>query len=77
MLAADIDVTSNPLLSNEISINDDGGGGILAISMIKLKKSFGNDNIFGYFLKLAFPLITKILALILNISIETNTFPDT
>ena len=85
-LAADIDVTSNPLLSNEIIIND--GGRIFdfcsinerkiqeAISKINIKKSFGYDNISGYFLKLAFPLISKTLALIFNASIETSTFPD-
>ena len=85
-LAADIDVISNPLLSNEIIIND--GGRIFdfcsinerkiqeAISKINIKKSFGYDNISGYFLKLAFPLISKTLALIFNASIETSTFPD-
>ena len=85
-LAADIDVISNPLLSNEIIIND--GGRIFdfcsinerkiqeAISKINIKKSFGYDNISGYLLKLAFPLISKTLALIFNASIETSTFPD-
>ena len=85
-LAADIDVTSNPLLSNEIIINN--GGRIFdfcsinerkiqeAISKSNIKKSFGYDNISGYFLKLVFPLISKTLALIFNASIETSTFPD-
>ena len=55
-LAADIEVTLNPLnLSKEININDGGRTFNFmainekeiqeAISKIKLKKSFGNDNI--------------------------------
>ena len=86
-LAADIDVTSNPLLSKEFSINDgertfnfraiNEKDVLEAISKIKLKKSFGKDNTSGYFLKISFPLISRILALIFNISIETSTFPDT
>ena len=38
-------------------------------------KSFGNDNISGYFLKIALPYISRILMLIFNASIETNIFP--
>ena len=86
-LAVDIAPTPNPLLSNEISIND--GGTIFdfkavnesdiheAMFRIKVKKIFGNDNISGYFLKIAFPLISRILTLIFNTSIETSTFPIT
>ena len=57
-LAADIDVTSNPLLSKEISMNDDERTFNFrtinereiqeAMSKMKLKKSFGNDSISGY-----------------------------
>ena len=87
-LAADIAHTSNSLLSNEISVN--GGGRIFdfreinerdihdAMFKIKVKKSFGNDNISGYFLKIAFPYVSRILMLIFiifNTSIETSTFP--
>ena len=84
-LAADIVHTSNPLLSKEICINDDGrifdfreineGDIHQAVSRIKAKKSFGNDNISGYFLKIALPYISRILMLIFNTSIETSTFP--
>ena len=83
-LAADIVHTSNPLLSKEICINGDGrifdfreineGGIHQAVSGIKAKKSFGNDNISGYFLKIALPYISRILILIFNTSIETSTF---
>ena len=83
-LAADIAHTSNPLLSNEISVN--GGGRIFdfreinerdihdAMFKIKVKKNFGNDNISGYFLKIAFPYVSRILMLVFNTSIETSTF---
>jgi len=42
---------------------------------MKVRKSFGNDNISGYFLKIALPYISRILMLIFNTSIETSTFP--
>ena len=86
-LAADIAPASNSLLPNDISIND--GGRIFYFRAInerdireemfrlKVKKSFGNDNISGYFLKIAFPLISRMLMLIFNTSIETSTFPVT
>ena len=47
------------------------------ISRTKVKKSFGNDNISGYFLKIALLYISRILMLIFNTSIETSTFPVT
>ena len=84
-LAAEIVHTSNPLLSREISIN--GGGRIFdfreinerdihgAMLRMKVKNSFGNDNISGYFQKIALPYISRILMLIFNTSIETSTFP--
>ena len=85
-LAADIDVTHNPLLSGEFSINDGGkifnfraineGDLQKAMAKMKIKKSFGNDNISGYFLKIAFAVISSSLLKIFNVSIETNTFPD-
>ena len=86
-LAADIDVTPNPLLSGEFSINDgektfniraiNEGDIQKAMAKIKIKKSFGNDNISGYFLKIAFPVISSSLLKIFKVSIETSTFPDT
>lgn len=85
-LAADIDVTSNPLLSGEYNINDGEKTFNMraineediqkAMAKIKLKKSFGNDNVSGYFLKIAFPVISSSLVQIFNVSIETSTFPD-
>ena len=42
---------------------------------MKVKKSFDNDNISGYFLKIALPYISRILMLIFNTSSETSTFP--
>ena len=41
---------------------------------MKVKKSFGNDNISGYFLKIALPYICRILMLIFNTSIEKVVF---
>ena len=68
-LAADIDVTPNPLLSGEFSINDGGkifnfraineGDLQKAMAKMKIKKSFGIDNISGYFLKIAFAVISS------------------
>ena len=73
------------LLSEEIRITGDGrifdfreineGDIHEAICRIKVKKSFGNDNISGYFLKIAFSYISRILMLIFNTFIETSTFP--
>ena len=45
-----------------------------AVSRIKVKKSFGNDNISGYFLNIAFPYISRILMIAFNTSIERSTF---
>ena len=84
-LAADIVQTSNPLLSREISIN--GRGRIFdfreinerdiheAMFSMKIKKSIGNDYISGYFLKIAFVYISRILMLLFHTSIEKSTFP--
>ena len=81
-LAADIVHTSNPFY---LKIN--GGGRIFnfreinerdiheTILRIKVKNSFGNDNISSYFLKIAFPYLSRILMLIFSNSIETTTFP--
>ena len=73
-----------PLLSKEICINGDGrifdfreineGDIHQTVSRIRVK-SFGNDNISGYFLKIAFPYSCRILMLIFNTSLETSAFP--
>ena len=42
---------------------------------MKVRKSFGNDNISGYFMKIVLPYICRILMLIFKISIETSNFP--
>ena len=47
-----------------------------AMAEMKIKISFGNDNISGYFLKIAFAVISSSLLKIFNVSIETNTFPE-
>ena len=47
-----------------------------AFAKIKTAKSFGIDNIFSYFLKLALPFIENSLAFLFNTSIETSQFPD-
>ena len=46
-----------------------------AMSEFKLKKVFNKGDISGQYLKIAFPLISRIFTLLLNISIETSTFP--
>ena len=46
------------------------------MAKMKIKKSFGNDNISGYFLKIALAVISSSLLKVINVSIETNTFPD-
>ena len=85
-LAADIDVTPNPFLSGDFSINDgekvfnfrainEGDDLHKGMAKMKIKKSFGNGNIWGYFLKIAFAVISSSLLKIFNVSIETNTFP--
>ena len=47
-----------------------------AIAKLKTAKSFGNDNISSYFLKMTLPLIETSLAIMFNTSIETSQFPD-
>ena len=46
-----------------------------AMFRMKVKKSCGNNNNSGYFLKIALPYISRILMLIFNTSIEISTFP--
>ena len=46
------------------------------MAKMKIKKSFGNDKISGYFLKIAFTVISSSLLKIFNVSIENNIFPD-
>ena len=49
---------------------------IKAIAKMKSSKSFGNDSISSYFLKLALPYIKNSLVLLLSTSIESSQFPD-
>ena len=47
-----------------------------AISKLKTSKSFGDDGISSYFLKLAMPYIEDSLVYLFNTSLETSLFPD-
>ena len=47
-----------------------------AIAKLKTAKSFGNDTISSYFLKLALPVMETSLAIMFNTSIETSQFPN-
>ena len=47
-----------------------------AIGKLKTSKSFGDDGISSYFLKLAMPFIEDSLVYIFNTSLETSQFPD-
>ena len=85
-LAEKIDECPNPLLSGEYDINPLKSTFVFssiqaqhvseAICKIKSSKSFGNDNISSYFLKLAFPYIKNSLVLLFNTSIQSCNFPD-
>ena len=85
-LAVKIDERPNPLLSGEYSVNPLKSTSVFssiqtqhvseAIGNIKSSKSFGNDNISSYFLKLAFPYIKNSLVLLFNNSIQSCHFPD-
>ena len=46
-----------------------------AMAKIKTSKGFGNDNISGYFLNLALPIISKSLTCLFNMSISQCKFP--
>ena len=46
-----------------------------AVTKLKTAKSFGNDTISSYFLKLALPFMETSLAIMFNTSIETSRFP--
>ena len=47
-----------------------------AIGKFKTSKSFGEDGISSYFLKLAMPFIEDSLVYLFNTSLETSQFPD-
>ena len=47
-----------------------------AIGKLRTSKSFGDDGISSYFLKLAMPFIEDSLVFLFNTSLETNQFPD-
>ena len=81
-LAEKIDKSPNPLLSGDYDINPLKSTFVFntipvqhlseAIGKIKSSKSFANDSISSYFLKLAFPYIKTSLVLLLNTSIESS-----
>ena len=85
-LASKIETVPNPLLSGNFDNTNDNVKFKFrmievqeiknAISKTKSSKSFGNDNISCYFLKLALPYIENALACLFNTSLETNNFPD-
>ena len=47
-----------------------------AIGKLRTSKSFGDDGISSYFLKLAMPFIEDSLVYLFNTSLETSQFPD-
>ena len=47
-----------------------------AIGKLRTSKTFGDNGISRYFLKLAMPFIEDSLAYLFNTSLETNQFPD-
>ena len=47
-----------------------------AIGKLRASKSFGDDGISSYFLKLAMPFIEDSLVYLFNTSLETSQFPD-
>ena len=47
-----------------------------AIGKLKASKSFGDDGISNYFLKLAMPFIEDSLVYLFNTSLKTSQFPD-
>ena len=84
-LADKIQPASNPLLSGEYEVNKDKAKFHFmaielkdirdAFSKVRTAKSFGTDNIFSYFMKLALPYVENSLAFLFNTSIETSQFP--
>ena len=47
-----------------------------AIAKLTTSKSFGNDTISSYFLKMALPFLENSIAMLFNTSLETGIFPD-
>ena len=85
-LADKIDPAPNPLLEGDYEVNTRKARFSFrtievqeirdAFATVKTAKSFGNENISSYFLKLALPFIENSLAFLFNTSIETSRFPD-
>ena len=48
----------------------------VAVGNLKTSKSFGDDGISSYFLKLAMPYIEDSVVYLFNTSLETSQFPD-
>ena len=85
-LADKIDAAPNPLLTGGYEINQHKTIFHFrtievqeirdASATVKTAKSFGNDNISSYFLKLALPLIENSFVFLFDTSIQTSVFPD-
>ena len=83
-LASKIEDAPNPLLAGDSVVNKKSTRFKFkhisaldirdAISKLKATKSFGNDTISSYFLKLALPVMAASLAIIFNTSIKTSLF---
>ena len=85
-LASNIEAGHDPLIFCDYFLNSDATKFAFksihaelikeAIGKLKASKSFGDDGISSYFLKLAMPLIEDSLVYIFNTSLETSQFPD-
>ena len=85
-LASKIVATPNPLLSGDHCDTNNVVGFRFrtievqeirdALAETKTSKSFGNDNISCYFLRLALPFIENSLAFLFNTSLVTSQFSD-
>ena len=85
-LASNIEDGHDPLIFCDYFLNSDAAKFAFksihaeqikeAIGKLKTSKSFGDDGISSYFLKLAMPFIEDSLVYIFNTSLETSRFPD-
>ena len=85
-LASNIEDGHDPLIFCDYFLNSDAAKFAFksihaeqikeAIGKLKTSKSFGDDGISSYFLKLAMPFIEDSLVYIFNTSLETSQFPD-
>ena len=85
-LASNIEDGHDPLIFCDYFLNSDAAKFAFksihaeqikeAIGKLKTSKSFSDDGISSYFLKLAMPFIEDSLVYIFNTSLETSQFPD-